>query len=334
MKILITFDLELFLGNKTGSVEKCFYEPTMYILDILKKFNVSATFFVDAGYLLVLKKLKDKYVNLQKDFLLAVRTIEKIIKANSKVELHIHPQWLKGIYKNGVWYLNNRWYRLQDFPEREIIQILSEGKKILEEVAQEEVVAFRAGGWCIEPFEKLRRCFKSCRIFIDSSVFQGGYIKTDTYNVDFRLAPEEDIYRFSTSPLIPEKNGEFVEIQISSFSYTPLFYLKFIVLKTFQKRNFSQFGDGYPITGSQFNKIKYFLKLHCFPVSLDLYRASVLEKAFKKRLKLGKKIFVVMGHPKRMSRYSLQRLEEFVKKYVNNYEFGHYKQFKSLNAKP
>jgi len=58
IQILLTFDLELFLGNKIGTVENCIYKPTLEILNILKKYQIPGIFFVDAGYLLALKEKK------------------------------------------------------------------------------------------------------------------------------------------------------------------------------------------------------------------------------------------------------------------------------------
>ena len=36
-KLLVTFDLELFLGAKSGTLRKSIIEPTQYVLDILEK---------------------------------------------------------------------------------------------------------------------------------------------------------------------------------------------------------------------------------------------------------------------------------------------------------
>jgi hypothetical protein len=316
--VLITFDLELFLGQETGTVKKCIYEPTISILKILKKFKIPATFFVDAGYILALKQNKKGNIELEKDFELVIETLSKIRKAGSHIELHLHPQWLKGVYKDGKWVLNSKWYKLQNFSSEEILQIVYESKKLLEEYGQEKIVAFRAGGWCIEPFSSLKTALERAEVFIDSSVFKGGYIKTRTHNVDFRNAPDMECYYFSETPLLPDPMGKFLEVQITSFLYSPIFYLSFYTMKKFLKKKLQQFGDGKPISSGSVGKLKYLVKKHCFPVSLDLYRAAILRKAFREAFSQNKKFFVIMGHPKRMSEYSLKKFEEFLRKNISN----------------
>ncbi len=312
IQILLTFDLELFLGNKIGTVENCIYKPTLEILNILKKYQIPGIFFVDAGYLLALKEKKRHYVELQRDYDLFLKTLNLISKSKSFIELHLHPQWIKSVFKNGRWYLNNKLYRIQDFNENERKEIITESVNLLENVSENKIVAFRAGGWCIEPFYKIKYILEDLNIFIDSSVFYGGCIKTNFYSINFKNVPKKDLYPFSDTPLKEDPNGKFLEVPITSYKYTPLFYLKFLLSKKLKKQELTQFGDGCPIKSKFFNKLKYFLKSHYYPVSLDLYRASALKNALEIALKNENKFFVIMSHPKRMSCYSMKKMEEFI----------------------
>ena len=57
MDIRISFDYELFFGSVSGSAKKCIIEPTQKLIDIASKYHVPFIFFVDAGYLVQLKKI-------------------------------------------------------------------------------------------------------------------------------------------------------------------------------------------------------------------------------------------------------------------------------------
>ena len=92
-KILLTFDVELFFGQKSGTLENCIIEPSERILKELEKSSAVGTFFIDASYLLFLKEysLKD---DLKKIELL----INRIESVNCEVGLHIHPHWIDASY--------------------------------------------------------------------------------------------------------------------------------------------------------------------------------------------------------------------------------------------
>ena len=67
-KILITFDCELFLGKRSGSVPNCMLLPTTKILWLLKKHKITAIFFVDMLYLCRLKEEAEKHTQAKGDF--------------------------------------------------------------------------------------------------------------------------------------------------------------------------------------------------------------------------------------------------------------------------
>jgi hypothetical protein len=86
---ILTFDYEVFLGRKTGTIENCIIKPTKLILEILRENNAKAIFFVDATWLLF---LKETYIH---DFLYITEQLKEISKSGSSVELHMHPQWIQ-----------------------------------------------------------------------------------------------------------------------------------------------------------------------------------------------------------------------------------------------
>lgn len=56
-KIILSFDYELFFGDKSGTVQKTLIEPTNALLDTMDKAGLKGTFFVDVMMLKYLKQV-------------------------------------------------------------------------------------------------------------------------------------------------------------------------------------------------------------------------------------------------------------------------------------
>ena len=67
-QLLLTFDYELFLGGKSGTVNNCLIKPTDLILKLLKKNNLSSIFFVDTIYLYRLKEIAQLNINARIEY--------------------------------------------------------------------------------------------------------------------------------------------------------------------------------------------------------------------------------------------------------------------------
>jgi hypothetical protein len=93
---------------------------------------------------------------------------------------------------------------------------------------------------------------------------------------------------------------------------SPLFYWRLAIAKKLGSEAHRAFGDGNAIPLSRGDMLKKLSRQTTSVVSLDGYKASFLEQAFAQYKKNGKSDFVVIGHPKALSRYSLQELEKFL----------------------
>ena len=56
MKILLTFDYELFFGTSTGTPYKCMIKPTNELIKIAERHNIRYSFFIDCGYIIKLEQ--------------------------------------------------------------------------------------------------------------------------------------------------------------------------------------------------------------------------------------------------------------------------------------
>jgi hypothetical protein len=320
MNIFLTFDYEIFFGERSGSVEKCIIDPTKELIKIAQTLEVPMTFFIDCGHLLALKKYSPIYPVLKKDLELITSQIKLLIGLGHACELHIHPHWEDAIYDGEKWIFDVRRYKLTDFSEDEILFIFKNYKNILEEITEKKIHIFRAGGWCLQPFSKIKKAFTELDIKIDSSVFAGGYLETKTHFYDFRKAPLKDNWRFTEDLCYEEEKGKFMEVPISSYKYSLFFFWKLYGFGRIFRERHKSTGNGSPVP-SKGTKLKYLTSSQNLPISCDGYFASVLDNALRSLEIQGRNKLVIIGHPKASTSYSLVKLEKFISKNKKGNDF-------------
>lgn len=323
MNIVLTLDYELYFGSETGSVSTSIVGATEKLLSVLDKFGIKAVFFVDVGFVKRLADFKSDYQELQEDYELIANQLKKLSTNGHDLQLHIHPHWEDSMYKNGEWNIDASRYRLADWSDKKIQKIVTSYKDFLEQFCvNNKVFAYRAGGWCIQPFNKITSALKENDVWLDSTVYDGGYQEDEARYFDFRGAPAQAKWKFEGDPLNPDQTGSFFEIPISSYKVSPIFYWKLAFTKLLDNSKHKTFGDGGPLPASK----KWILQKLLLPsntvVSIDGYKASFLERAFEYyQTAKPNADFVIIGHPKAMTEYSLQKFEEFVVKYEGQHQF-------------
>lgn len=314
MNIFITLDYELFFGKNSGTQQKCMIEPTNQLLKILDPFNIKASFFIDSGYILKLNEYRQRYPILENDYQDITSQIKSLSKNGHDIQLHIHPHWEDSYFDGKQWIIDTTRYRLHDFNDNEIDSIVYKYKKVLTDLVGDKIFTFRAGGWCLQPFDRLKSSLKKYNIWLDSTVFENGNNKSPTHFFNFSNPPKRTLWKFNNNPLIEDKAGFFTEVPISSYSISPLFFWKLAYYKKFSKPKYKAFGDGSAASsGSKLNKLKMLTQYTYGVVSIDGIRASYLNKAYYAFLKKEEhQNFVIIGHPKAISEYSLEKLEELI----------------------
>jgi peptidoglycan/xylan/chitin deacetylase (PgdA/CDA1 family) len=321
MNLFLTFDYELFFGSPTGTAKKCILEPTNRLREIAKKHEVKFTFFIDIGYILQLKKWSKSNPNLLKTHGKIIDQIIQLDEEGHDMQLHIHPHWESASYKNGKWdFTIDNNYKLADLSDEEIKRIVSLYKSALEEIIGHEVTGFRAGGWCLQPFDRFSAIFKEVGIKVDSTVFQGGHLSTKHYFFDFRNAPSKGRYRFENDICTEDSNGSFLELPIGGYKYKPGFFWRLYALGRLIPRRHKMIGDGNFISqgGKKYESLKRPIWDH---VSCDGYYASKLNAITKKFNHQDRTDLVIIGHPKSMTRYSLEKLDQYIRAQRKNHTF-------------
>lgn len=314
MKILLTFDYELFSGSDTGTVHKSIIEPTSLLLDIFTRHACKATFFVDAGYVYHLEKASRTDESAEKDYLELSSQLHTIAEDGHDIQLHVHPHWEDAAYENGRWNISTDRFRLHDFDPEERIQICRKYVEALKPFARNKINAFRAGGWFLQPFDEIAEALKSAGITTDSTVFRGGYNHIGSLFYDYRDAPAKTCYRFEDDPLVENPEGGFVEIPITETRVSPTFYWKYLLHRFSSDVRHKPYGDGETLRISRGDILKRLTSYTHSVVSCDGTKSSLLQTSLdaheRKFGTFGD--FVVIGHPKAATPYSLEQLERFL----------------------
>lgn len=317
MRVFLTWDYELYFGSPTGTAESCMLEPTDALMHISRKTGVPMTYFVDCGYLLRLREYKEKYASVRREYDAVSRQLQQLVKDGNDVQLHIHPHWEDSYYDGESWKMNVSRYKLADFSKAEAAEIIRTYKQVLEETAQTSVTAYRAGGWCMQPFSHIGYALFDVGIRIESSVFRGGYYRSDLYDYDFRNCPDASLWRFDGDPCKAVTDGRFAELPISDYVLPPWFFWQLFALGRINPEAHKPLGNGKPVPapGTRWRSLTRFSPHY---VSIEGYFVSRLSHALRHH---PHEEFTALGHPKACTRYSLDGLERFLKSHAGSYSF-------------
>ncbi len=330
--ILFTFDYELFLGKRSGTVENCLIIPTNFLLNILDKYNVKAVFFIDTSYLMRMEEESFKNKNIWFDFQ-KIKNQLKIISENGHYLFHhIHPHWLDAKYITSInqWDLENtNRFILLSINEHERDRLFKYSDRLLSEMLKKAKSVnvcngYRAGGLFIEPFNCFMPLFEKYNIKYDFSVVSGNKRSGEKFNYDFSYCPKDRYYNFQNSLNEEMVEGKFKEFPISKILingkhkiFNSIYYRS-----TKNRKKNSSFGDGLPVNNS-INKdsAKKTLKdyfVFDIPISLELLNPSLLLLYKRKVLKCNYIHF--LSHPKLLSEVNLNAFEKLLQFCSNNFE--------------
>ncbi len=314
-KMMISLDYELFFGPEAGSVENCLVSPVTALLDVLNKYAAKLTLFVDAGYLIRLRDQATQHPQLGADLTAVKRHLEQVSQAGHDIQLHIHPHWEDSHFDGKQWCFDTSRYRLHDFNEIEIGRIVRDYKHELEGLSCHEVFAYRAGGWCIQPFDKIKAALLANGVWLDSTVYKHGLSEDPSRWYDFRHTSAAPWWYFSDDPTQEDKQGPFVQIPISTVPLSPLFFWKMALVKKLASRRLKPFGDGQVMPQTSGYYLSRLTQTTFSPASIDGVKASTLSQALNYHLRHEREgIFNVMGHPKALSPYSIEQVDRFLAK--------------------
>jgi hypothetical protein len=189
--LILSVDYELF-GNGTGDVYKHVVNPASRIARLGQNHGIPFTFFFEIEEYLKHKEYTDDLnENLGYDPARIMEDqVKSLISNNHDVQLHIHPQWFDAKYKNSRWVLHEDQISINNLfkEQEEVDNYIASRKAILEQIIEKgkprrKIKAFRAGGFCAQPGEKLISALARNNILIECSVVRGLY---QPPNIDYR----------------------------------------------------------------------------------------------------------------------------------------------------
>lgn len=303
-RVVLTFDYELFFG-RSGTPARCLLEPTDALLAELDRLGAPGCFFVDAAYLLrVLEEPR-----AADDARRVSDQLQRMVAGGHRIELQMHPHWV-----DAVWLGEGRWvfptyrhYQLRALGRERAVDLVVSTTEAMAQIAREvdphyAVQAYRAGGFCAQPFDIIGEAMDAAGLTIDSSVAAGTVARTATHSFDYRAAPQRACWRFETDPLTPAPGGRYAEVPVSSARVGPLTRLRRRGEMLRDPASYRSFGDGTHMPGYSTILGKILPSQTLLAVestSPDLLRSILAHAA---------DAVTLIGHPKSMSPVSLAAL--------------------------
>lgn len=324
--LLITFDYELFLGKRSGSVENCLIRPTELILEVLKKHNQKSLFFIDTTYLLRLSEIKGEYQKAATDYDKICKQLIALAKEGHWLFHHLHPHWLDAHYlpETNEWDLtNNQRFVFSSISEAEREKIFSFSDSFLNQIYQEACVnrtpnGFRAGGLFIEPFGDFIPYFKKFNISNEFSVVPNTQRGDYPFAYDFCEVPVNRAYNFNEKINQENNNGCFKEYPITQIKISGIAKLMNSIhyrLKV-NKSEYKVYGDGNSVSKNinqkkSKRKVNHLLNMKIpasieflNPVNVSLYHSFMKKNNY----------FHLLSHPKLLTPVSISVFDAFLKK--------------------
>ncbi|MEG0518895.1 MAG: hypothetical protein RR555_08515 [Bacteroidales bacterium] len=320
-KCVLTLDYELFF-SKSGSAEQSIIYPTECLMKVLDEVGAKATFFVDTIYLNLLRN-SDRFENI-KIYEKIEEQLRTIVKRGSRIELHLHPHWLDAYQLDTEWiFPSYQHYKLNSLSEQKIQQLFEEGIDLLNRIGRQiepnySVMAFRAGGWCVEPFQKIKNTFRKNGIKLDSSIVPGIKFNGDIHHLDYSDMQPIGYYYFTNDIRNKEIAGEFVELPVNGYELKRIEKITWLIKSRIWKQQAQIFGDGVGMRSmahqGRWEKLYSLIdqKIQYNQYVLDGY---IDQKVICKKIEISDLPFITMvAHPKTLTFSSLDTIRYIANK--------------------
>jgi glycosyltransferase involved in cell wall biosynthesis len=328
--ILITFDYELFLGARSGTVDNCMIKPTNQIIHLLEKQHIKkALFFVDTIYLTRLSERSEEPA--RKDYAKIMAQLCLLLKKGHLIFPHIHPHWLDARYESSV----NQWeltrvdkYRFHNIDEKTRNELFEFSMALIRRIQEEsqvfyDIAGYRAGGWCLQPFSDFSPFFKKHGIRYDFSVLKNFKNLSPDVFYNYTKVPRKATYRFNEFVETEDANGPFKEYSISYIEIKHKLIHR-LFSKYLAVRGINNLGDGVSVKKTEEQIMKDIdegltsdATGHMEMVSVELLKTTKLN-AYKKLIYYNTYTHFI-SHPKMLSSHNLKSFDKLLTHIQKNY---------------
>ncbi|MFA9370773.1 MAG: hypothetical protein ACERIH_03610 [Labilibaculum antarcticum] len=323
ISLCLTLDYELF-GSGRGDVFKHIIEPTDRLLEICKQHSIKLSIFFEVVEYWKIKEAYENGISMGYSSNPATAMKEQIKRAYSlghDVQLHLHPQWIDAKYENKEWVLNLDYWRLPEVPDlaNETIsmglsELIGKGKQTLESILQAENPDYkcnilRAGGYNIDPSDRLLKVLKEHSFIADSSVYFGGKAEGNLSRYDYSDILESKAYWYASNTSLASANGAgsgFLELPI--YARKMKRFLKYDAVRIRSamqnKANSIEKFKNNSVKKSKWETIQFLWKKEALTWDFCLFSKGKMRSFLKSANKLQKQSaylfhpFILVGHPK------------------------------------
>jgi len=344
IRLLRTHDHELPLGIRRSSYKLEVFDPTERPFKPANQNHITVTLFTD-----VLCALRYKEWDLQGFYRPYISQLQRAVELGHDVQLHLHPHWLTSSYENGI-VIPSSDYSLAHFENNKafpIDEIVRKGKQFLEEVCRKtnnnyNVLAFRAGGYNIEPGSK--EIFSELAkngIQYDSSVVLKYYFVSSLSLIDFRKLPPMPNWLIGDDGNFRKSaDSGILEIPVAAIPKTPFEIPTRFKLQRFAHRAPESHGtmihEGNP--GSRLQQLRMLFSARMLTFDNHTlsakYLMRILDYNVKKFSRFETLNLATCSHPKTMGNYSFSLMEQFIEMARAKYpdiEFTTFERLHKLN---
>lgn len=340
IRLLLTFDHELPLGSLNTNYQKALFDPTERLFESARRNDFPVTLFTD-----VLCALRYKEWDKEGFYEPYSNQLQKAIELGHDVQLHLHPHWLTSNYENGV-VIPSDDYSLAHFahyPELPVSEIVSKGTQLLQEICRKagnnyNVLAFRAGGYNIEPGSKeIFNELAKNGIRYDSSVVLKYYFVSSLSLIDFRkVPPMPNWYIGNEGDFRKPANSGILEIPVAAIPKTPFEIPTRFKLKRFAFRAPESHGtmvhEGKP--GSRLQQLRMLFSARMLTFDNHTlspkYLMRILDYNVQKFKNFETLNLATCSHPKTMGDYSFSLMEQFIEMARKKYSDIEFTTFERL----
>ncbi|HIJ82931.1 MAG: hypothetical protein HW380_290 [Magnetococcales bacterium] len=230
--LLPSADYEYYLGGNFLREEQVLLEPTDRLLSLYESLGLKITLFCDVACIWRYREWGEENIASQME-----QQMRDALSRGHDVQAHLHPHWLKTERAGRRYEFRKEDYLLGTLDanaercQAAMEHILGRSAAYLNDLLQPvdpeyRCVAFRAGGYGLQPREKMViAALIKAGFAIDSSIIPGFIYRSSTHQVDFSTAPRLANYwldpQNGLAQPAPEGTGIY-EIPIASMQLTPM----------------------------------------------------------------------------------------------------------------
>ncbi|MEE9351327.1 MAG: hypothetical protein V3U78_03615 [Thiotrichaceae bacterium] len=341
MNIILSIDYEIF-GDGSGSMDTCMVKPLDNMLSIASDYNASLSIFAET--LEIQSLLTSAHHSQQANSV--CRQLQTACKAGHDVQLHLHPQWHSASVdvSNKSFTLHAENWRIGNVSKPVVEELIKQGKHWLEQLLQPacsdyQCVAFRAGGWCIQPSKPVIEALMNNDLYIDSTVAPGANnsVKEDWY--DFRKAPDDLAFWKVYSDVTQPASTGLYELPITTGEIGYLKHLNIILSNMYFDSLAPDCVGSYGIPGikesallSKLNQLRKLSKLGHGMLDISTMPAETLiaiTQSWQRKFPANADVTAVaIGHTKNFSKRAAIEFEKYLKwADAQNHQFITYQQW-------